>query len=71
MWKIDWTRYVDGQLAWAQALEEKADQIPGYESEQLRQISAEILNDVHKLIHSDTENRIKRLERRRSSHSPA
>ena len=66
IWKIDLTRYVDCQITWAEAGQQKGDEIQGCESEQLRPISAEIINDLNGLIRTDTEKRIEALERRQA-----
>ena len=50
MCTIDWTRYVDAQMQWAEILMLRADEIPGYEAGTLRAKSAAILADVSRLL---------------------
>ncbi len=53
MWKFDWTRYVGEQIKWAEALIVKADEIPGYESDALREKAAQTLADVKRLVEEE------------------
>jgi hypothetical protein len=50
MLTIDWTRYVGAQMEWAETLTRRAEEIPGYDAEQLRAKSAGIMADVSRKV---------------------
>lgn len=53
MWKFDWTQYVGEQIKWAEALITKADEIPGYESDLLREKAAQTLTEISQLLEKE------------------